>query len=288
MIFFKYKYSELASIRFSVVSSLASAFLRRRMDKVVLVTGAGSGIGAEIARHFARLGAKLSMVDLNAKNLNAVSDEITKAGFVKPLTIVADVTKDAQRIINGTVDHFGQLDVLVNNAGIVQPDSVVDFDVAVFDRIMNVNLRSVMVLTSLAVKHLEKTAGNIVNISSVAGVLVVDDFISYSISKAAVAQFTKCAATSLASKKIRVNAIVPGVIKTPILASLGVNETNFDQFDENYMKKCLVGRYGEVSDISEAAVYLASQSFVNGSLLVVDGGVICGASKGKKTFQPES
>lgn len=168
--------------------------------KVFIITGAGSGIGAGVALHLAKLGADVSIVDINDKHLNETSEKMIKAGTAKPLSITADITKNAERIINETVNHFGRLDVLVNNAGILIKDSVTDFDPANFDRILDVNLKSVIMLTHFAIPHLEQTKGNVVNISSVGSLRPNDLFLSYCISKAAVDQFTKCAAMRLASK----------------------------------------------------------------------------------------
>lgn len=245
--------------------------------KVVLITGASSGIGADAARHLASLGAKVSIVGRNGKRLFEVADRIIKSGFSKPLPIVADVTKDAERIVNETILHFGKLDILVNNAGIFGSDNVVDFNVIEFDRILNTNLRSVIILTNLAVPHLEKTHGNIINISSVAGLKPFDIWTSYCISKAALDQFTKCSALTLASKKIRVNSINPGMIKTPIFEAIGVTAENEDAFYNQNKSEMLVGRIGEVQDTSNAIAYLASETFVNGINLTVDGGYLCGS-----------
>lgn len=109
--------------------------------KVFLITGAVSGIGAGTARHLSELGAKLALIDLNPTQLTETVDDISKSGTFKPFPIVGDVTTDAERIIKETIKHFGRLDVLVNNAGIGYPDSIVDFDADQYDRIMNVNIR---------------------------------------------------------------------------------------------------------------------------------------------------
>lgn len=114
------------------------------------------------------------------------------------------------------------------------------------------------------------------NVSSVAGLRAFDLYTSYCISKAALDQFTKCAALALAAKGIRVNSVNPGMIKTPIFKAVGINKSNEDQFYEDHKNDGLVGRVGEVADTSKAIAYLASESFVNGTLLTVDGGFICG------------
>lgn len=137
-------------------------------DKVILITGAGSGIGADASRHLAKLGGKIALVDRNEKNVLDVAEQIKEAGYQTPLAIVADVTVDAERIISDTIKHFGKLNVLVNNAGIVQYDNVTTVQFADFDRLFDINVRSVVKLTQLAVPYLEKTKGNIVNTASIA------------------------------------------------------------------------------------------------------------------------
>lgn len=247
--------------------------------KVVLITGGSSGIGADSARHLAKLGAKVAIVGRNEKRLNEVADQIIKAGSAQPLPIVADVSKDGKRIIEETIKHFGQLDVLVNNAGIFMSDTLPDFNVEDYDRIMDTNLRSVVMLSYLAVPYLEKTKGNIVNVSSDAGIDAYGEYLSYCISKAGLNHFTKCAAIGLAKKGIRVNAVNPGDIKTPIFEAVGLTDANADQFWEKAKENYLVGRVGEVADTSAAIEYLASQSFINGILLPVDGGLSCSGPK---------
>lgn len=174
--------------------------------------GASSGIGADAARHLAKLGASVSIVGRNQKRLNEVAKQIIQAGSPKPLPIVADVTQDAKRIIDETVNRFGRIDVLVNNAGIFRGDSVVEFNTNEYDKLMEINLKSAIILTNLAVPQLEKTTGNVINVSSDAGITAYGAYMSYCISKAGLDQFTKCAAIGLASKKIRVNSINPGAL----------------------------------------------------------------------------
>lgn len=209
------------------------------------------------------------MVGRNEKRLNEVAKQIIEAGYPKPLPIVADVTQDAERIIKETIEHFGRLDILVNNAGIFSADNVEEFDVNEFDRLLNTNLRGVIVLTNLAVPHLAKTKGNIVNVSSDAGLKAFPEYTSYCITKVGLDMFTKCAAITLASKGIRVNSINPGTIRTPIFESIGVDA---DTFCEEDKKNFLVGRVGEVSDTSRAIAFLASEPFIDGILLPVEGG----------------
>lgn len=271
--------------------------------KVVLITGASSGIGADVARHLAKLGASVSIVGRNQKRLNEVAEQIIQAGSPKPLPIVADVTQDANRIIDETVKRFGQIDVLVNNAGVFRADSVVEFNANEYDKLMDINLKSAIILTNLAVPHLEKTQGNVINVSSDSGITAYGTYMSYCISKAGLDQFTKCAAIGLAPKKIRVNSINPGHsyfwcyknflaqfdrkcffslnfitgdIRTPIIETIGVKA---DEYYEKAKDSYLVGRVGEVSDTSAAIEFLATQSFINGILLSVDGGLTCSGTR---------
>ncbi|KAJ6635686.1 putative oxidoreductase [Pseudolycoriella hygida] len=247
-------------------------------DKVILITGAGSGIGADASRHLAKLGGKIVLVDLNEPNLLQVEDEIKKSGYAAPLVIVADVTTDCERIISETIEHFGKLNVLVNNAGIVNYDTVNNVHLPEFDRVFDINVKSVVKLTQLAVPHLQKTKGNVVNISSVAALQSEPNLLSYSMSKAAINQFTKCTALDLAPFGIRVNSVNPSAIRTPIFEKVGLTAEQVDNFFEKIKSNYPVGRVGEVSDTSAGIAYLASDSasFLTGVLLPVDGGALLG------------
>lgn len=242
--------------------------------KVVIITGAASGIGAATAHRLAKLGAKLAIVDRNQAKLHEMADELVVGGSLKPFLIVADLTKDGERIVNETVKHFGQLDILVNNAGILDANTLIDFDVNAYDRVMDTNLRSMIVLTHHAIPHLEQTKGNIVNVSSVAGINANEKFIAYSISKAGVNQFTKCAALTLAPKGIRVNAVAPGLIRTPIYAQLGITNEMEQQFYEQHKCKYSMERVGEGEDVAAGIAYLATETFVNGIVLTIDDGYL--------------
>lgn len=130
--------------------------------KVIIITGASSGIGADAARYLAKLGAKVVIVGRNRDRLNKVAAEIKDLGGAEPLAIVADITVDSKRIIDESVAHFSQIDVLVNNAGINIEVSVMDANIEEFERIFNTNVRSVIELCKHAVPHLERTKGKYV------------------------------------------------------------------------------------------------------------------------------
>lgn len=240
--------------------------------KVILITGAANGIGAATAKHLAKLGGRIAAVDIQSENLRKVAQEIIEDGHLKPLEIVADVTKDSNQIISKTIEHFGKLDVLVNNVGIVARQHFMDLEKDVFDRIIETNVRSTVILTRLAVPYLKETKGNIVNISSVIGCRANPSLLSYGMSKAAINQFTKCIAVDLGPMGIRVNAVTPGIINTDMVKNLP--EEQREELVSHMTNVYPLRRIGEANDISNAIAFLASDnaSFITGSLMCVDGG----------------
>ncbi|CAG2104421.1 unnamed protein product [Medioppia subpectinata] len=247
--------------------------------KVALITGSSSGIGAATAILFAKSGANVVITGRNAERVSEVAKqcrEVSPNGL-KALEVVADVTsdKDLQRLVDTTIKTFGKIDVLVNNAGIARGSKLEDKDyIDVYKNIMKANLDSVVFLTHICVKHLEKTNGNIINISSIAGIQTAQQYSAYCMSKSALDMFTKCIAAELGPKGIRVNSVNPGVVKTNIMVAAGVSETECDKANEMYGRLYPIGRYGESPDIAHAVLYLASDesSFITGTVLVADGG----------------
>lgn len=241
-------------------------------NKVVLITGASSGIGAVTAVDFAKEGASVVIVARRAEQLAEVA--ALCVGPVKPLIIVADVCKDSERIISETINHFGRIDVLVNNVGRMSIGGIETSTVDQFDDMINVNVRSVYALTVIAVPHLLKTKGNIVNVSSLAGLRSYAGFLTYSMAKATLDQFTKCVALDLAPKGVRVNSVNPATIETNFLLATGFSEERAKMHYETSNAKHPLGRIGKPKEVSDAIRYLASDraSFVTGTLLAVDGG----------------
>lgn len=199
-------------------------------DKIVLVTGAGSGIGADAARHLSKLGATVVLADREVAKIDGVAQQIIESDGHYPLQIEADVTLDAERIIETAVAHFGRLDVLVNNAGIIEFGTLETTTLDAFDRILNTNLRAVFHLSKLAAPHLIATKGNIVNVSSLMGVRAFANILAYCTSKAALNQLTQCMALELAPKGVRVNAVNPGVVRTPIYQTVGMGDRAMDHY----------------------------------------------------------
>lgn len=245
--------------------------------KVVLITGASSGIGAATAKQFANLGASVALTGRNKENLESVASQCASVSNIpKPFVIPGELTNenDTKRILEATVKHFGQLDVLVNNAGILESGTIENTSLEQYDRLMNINVRSIYHLSMLAVPHLIKTKGNIVNVSSVNGIRAFPGVLAYCMSKAALDQFTRCAALDLAPKQVRVNSVNPGVTVTNLHKRSGMQEEQYKEFLERSKQTHALGRPGFPEEVAKAIVYLASDdaSFVTGVSLPVDGG----------------
>lgn len=245
-------------------------------SKIVLITGASSGIGAATAVHFSRLGARLALTGRNLVNLQRVADECEQCGSSKPLVIAGDLTdeNDTKTVLDSTISHYDRLDVLVNNAGILENGTIETTSLDQYDRVMNANVRSVYHLTMLAVPHLIKTKGNVVNVSSVNGVRSFPNVLAYCVSKAAVDQFTRCVALELAPKGVRVNSVNPGVVVTNLLTRQGMSKEDYDAFLAKTKFTHALGRPGTVEEVAKAIAFLASDdaSFTTGDSLLVDGG----------------
>lgn len=242
--------------------------------KVILITGASSGIGAATAKHFAGLGATLALTGRNMENLKQVASDCSTKSI--PLLLTGDITneKDNQSIVNKTIEHFGKLDILVNNAGILESGSIENTSLEQYDRVMNTNVRSLYQLTMLAIPHIIKTKGNIVNVSSVNGIRAFPGVLSYCISKAAVDQFTRCVALELAPKEVRVNCVNPGVTVTELHKRSGMNAEQYEAFLKRTQDTHALGRPGKPEEVARAIAFLASSdaSFITGASIPVDGG----------------
>ncbi|XP_038223029.1 3-oxoacyl-[acyl-carrier-protein] reductase FabG-like [Zerene cesonia] len=247
-------------------------------DKVVLITGASSGIGSETAIEFSKLGAKLVITGRNKVNLDNVAklcQEISPQKL-EPLTIIADMNSenDVANIINKTISQFTKLDVLVNNAGVLESGTIESTSLEQYDRVMNTNVRGPYYLTMLATPYLIESRGNIVNVSSVTGMRSFPNVLAYCMSKSALDQFTRCVALELGQKGVRVNAVNPGVITTGLHKKGGMNTEEYEAF----LKKCAethaLGRPGDAKEVSSVIVFLASDaaSNITGATLPVDGG----------------
>ena len=244
-------------------------------DKIIIITGASSGIGRATAQLFAENGSKVIAVGRNSKELNALRNEVQqKEGFLKiQLADIREATQ-VERIVNDTVETFGAIDVLINGAGIILNGSIEDTTIDDWDKMMDINLRSVFQMMQKCVPHLEKSKGNVVNISSVAGIRSFPNVLAYCVSKAAIDQLTRCSALELAPKNIRVNAVNPGVIITNLHKRGGMNDANYQAFLKNSEKTHPLGRVGKPHEVAELIYFLASEkaAWITGATYEIDGG----------------
>jgi len=248
---------------------------REMKGKVVLITGASSGIGRATAFKFAAEGAQVALVARNAARLGKVEAEINANGG-QARAISADVTLEAEieRIVSETVEAFGAIDVLVNAAGIIATGTVENTNLEDWDMMMNVNVRAPFYLMQRALPYLLKRRGNVVNVSSVTGLRAFPGIVSYCASKAAVDQLTHCAALEMASKGVRINAINPGVIVTMLHRTGGMDEDAYAAFLEHSKTTHPLGRVGRPEEAAELIYFLASEKagWITGVTLPIDGG----------------
>ena len=245
-------------------------------DKVVIVTGAGSGIGAASAKLFAQHGAKVVSSDINIDNAQITAKHIRDNGG-EAIAVKTNVTKyeEVQHLINHTVEYFGRLDTIVNNAGI-GPKSMVkthEHTMEDWDNVIAVNQTGVFYCMKLALeKMVEQGSGSIVNIASLAGLKASGKNLSYSASKFAVVGMTKSAALEYGKNNIRVNAVCPGYTESALLDQL----LDADPRAGDFLKSMVpMKRFGKAEEIAEAVVWLASDntSFITGQTIVLDGGI---------------
>jgi NAD(P)-dependent dehydrogenase (short-subunit alcohol dehydrogenase family) len=249
----------------------------RLSGKVALITGGGTGIGRAIALAFAREGASVTVVGRRLEKLREVVVEIQKSGGAG-LAMECDVTHAAEvaRAVKGTVERFGRLNVLVNNAGALHVSTVEGISEEEWDRLMTVNIKGPFLMSRTVLPEFRKCGGGaIVNIGSVLGLLAVKDRAAYCASKGGVTMLTKAMAIDHAPENIRVNCICPSIVETELVKGV-FNETPEGQA----MRKARIatiplGRIGRPLDVAEMAVFLASEesSWLTGAAIPLDGGL---------------
>jgi NAD(P)-dependent dehydrogenase (short-subunit alcohol dehydrogenase family) len=244
-------------------------------QKVAVVTGASSGIGRATALLFAQSGFNVVAVGRNEGELSALRDEAREAAGTIRIHL-ADVTEHSQmdRLVSETIQHLERIDVLVNAAGIIKNGSIENTTLDEWDKMMDINVRSVFNLMQKCVPHLQKTKGSVVNVSSVTGLRAFPGVLAYCVSKAAVDQLTRCVALELAPSGVRVNAVNPGVVETNLHKRGGMAEENYEKFLAHSATTHPLGRAGQPREVAELIHFLASEKagWITGVTYEIDGG----------------
>jgi NAD(P)-dependent dehydrogenase (short-subunit alcohol dehydrogenase family) len=242
--------------------------------KVALVTGAAAGMGLATAQAFADAGAAVVLADFKEDAVRAATEKLIAAGH-KALAVRCDVSDEAQvaAMVDSTVAEFGRLDAAFNNAGIMPPSvETADASAQDYDRVMAINLRGVWCCMKYELRQMRKQgSGTIVNNSSIGGLIGIPGRAAYHASKHGVLGLTKSAALEHAARGIRINAVCPGTINTPMVADM---MARYPEAMREAIKEAAIGRIGEPDEITSAVLWLCSAgaSFVIGHALVVDGG----------------
>ena len=243
-------------------------------NKVALVTGAGSGMGLATAKAFAEAGASVVLADIQEEAVRAEASQLEASGR-KALALGCDVSDDSQvaSMIERTVSSFGRLDAAFNNAGVMQRRAdTADLSLDEWDRVLAINLRGVFLCMKYELRHmLQQGSGTIVNCSSIGGVIGNPGLAAYAAAKHGVLGLTRSAALEYAARGIRINAVCPGTIKTPMVQSMIGGDS---KVLAEMVKGEPIGRLGEPEEIAAVVLWLSSPgaSFVIGHPLLVDGG----------------
>jgi 2-keto-3-deoxy-L-fuconate dehydrogenase len=253
-----------------------------RLDgKTALITGAGSGIGREIALLFAKQGANVAVADINVDGANEVAKEIANAdGQAIALSLDVASQQSANDAVAEIVSMHGRIDILVNNAGIGLVGNVVETGEEDFDRLIAVNIKGVYNCTRAAVTQMlaqDPKGGSIVNLGSVAGMVAVTRRFAYSATKGSVLSMTQSTAMDYVDQGIRCNAISPGTVESPFVESYlqRFHAGEVEETRKQLHARQPLGRMGRPDEIAPLALYLASDeaSYVTGANMVIDGGL---------------
>lgn len=241
-------------------------------DQVAIITGAGGGIGAEIAYTLADAGANIVVNDVVEEAAQKVADEVESRG-VKALVNTSNITDEAQvqEMVSAVMDEFGRIDILVNNAGITRDGLLVRMDEQQWDLVLDVNLKGAFLVTKAVARPMMKArGGRIINMASVSGVGGNAGQANYSASKGGLISLTKTTAQELAGRNVTCNALAPGFIETAMTHELAEETRNA------WLDRIPLGRPGTAEDVAQAVLFLASPgaAYITGQVINIDGGLI--------------
>ncbi len=241
--------------------------------KIALVTGASRGIGAVVACRLAQAGAKVGVnYHASPDSAEIVVESINKGGG-EAILVGGDVSREenAEKVVKDLVDHYGSIDILINNAGINKDQLLIRMKPEDFDSVINVNLRGAFLCTRYAMTHMiRQRSGRVINMSSVVGLSGNPGQANYAAAKAGLVGLTKAVAREVASRNVTVNALAPGYIDTAMVDELTA------ETQDKILSTIPMGRFGTPEDVAEAVVFLASDgaSYITGQVLTIDGGMI--------------
>lgn len=249
----------------------------RLSGKSCLVTGGGAGIGAAVAERLSREGARVAIADIDAAAAEAVARDLAHHAETIGLRADVSVLDDVASAVAATVDRFGRLDAIVNNAGVAVPGSAEGMSEEDWDRVMAVNLKGVWAGMKYAIPHLRAVGGgSIVNMSSVQALVGFPGWAGYAATKGAIISLTQQAAVEYGPEGIRVNCLVPGTIMTPMNEEIFRTAPDPDALLSSWNSSHALNRFGQPTEVAAAAAFLVSEdsSFVTGACLRVDGGMV--------------
>lgn len=246
--------------------------MKKLEGKVAVITGATSGMGLETAKLYLKEGAKVVLTGRSQDKLDALKDELE--GNYLLIKAEASSTSDSEKLIAETVEKFGKIDILFLNAGILRIEPIGSLSEAIYDEVYNINVKGPLFTVNSAVNHLNDNASIIFN-TSVVNIKGFGGMSVYASSKAALRSIVRTLASELGPRGIRVNAIAPGPIETPIYGKHNLPQENVDEMAANFPSLVALGRFGSSIEVANTALFLGSSvsSYITGSEIPVDGGL---------------
>ena len=254
-------------------------------NKVAIITGGASGIGAAATELFAREGAKVIIADINEENISMTVERVLEKGHWA-YGIKCDVSEesDVERLIQQSIEKCGKIDIVFNNAGTILPKPLEKVEANEWDRLFQINVKSMYLTTKFGIPYLKETKGSIINMASMTGVVGQQFNSAYSATKGAVIALTKAMAIDYAPFEVRVNSISPAGVRTPLLETWLQQQENPAEASKAQDRSHMLGRTATSEEIAKVAVFLASEdaSFITGDNIVCDGGAALGYAAGPK------